>query len=190
MNRIVAIILTLLLSTPVVASDLPQGSLYSAPFIWKNQRGEEVTLASLKGHPVVLTFAYTRCTTACPMTMQRIKKVASALKNDAPLTQFVIVSLDPAHDTPQTLAKFMEQYKLRGPSWHLLTGSDAEVRKLSVLLNYSYQQQSDDDTIAHSNKMVALTKEGRVDGEVEGLDTELDQFIEKVKAIAERPSEM
>ena len=184
------ILLAFLVASPAWALDLSKGSLYSVPFSWKDQRGEELKLSSLAGSPVVLTFAYTRCSTACPMTMQRIKKVASALNKHTPLTHFVIVSLDPANDTPETLAKFMEQYKLSGDTWHLLTGIDADVRKLSVLLNYSYQQQSGDDSIAHSNKIVALTHDGRIGAEVEGLDTELDSFIARVRELANDTSSM
>ncbi|MBN8549343.1 MAG: SCO family protein [Deltaproteobacteria bacterium] len=180
MKTIGALLASLLFAVCAVAVETPSDSLYLVPFEWKDQAGRSLDMSSFKGKPVVLTLAYTKCKTACPLTMQRIKNVAGALKNKVPDAQFVIVSLDPKNDTPETLAKFKEQYKLDDARWHLLTGSEADVRKLAVLLGYSFQQQAGDGEIAHSNKIFGLDKEGRIATELEGLGSDIAPFVGEV----------
>lgn len=174
-----ALIVCASLASTVFAAT-PNDSLYSVPFTWRDQNGQALTLDTLKGKPVVLTMAYTKCKTACPVTMGRFKRIAAALETRVPDAQFVIVSLDPKRDTPETMAQFKKHYRLEEDSWHLLTGSEADVRKLSVLIGYSYQTDTADGEIAHSNRIVALDREGQIVAELDGLDSELQPFIEKV----------
>lgn len=181
-KRFIFLNLFLAISTSVFAA--APDSIYSVPFGWKDDTGQEVTLNSFKGEPVVLTLAYTKCKQACPMTIQRLKKLADSLKTRAPKAQFVIVSLDPAQDTPETLAMFRRHHALEDSKWHLLTGTDSEVRKLSVLLGYSYQRQEGAaEEIAHSNKIVALTADGAIGAEVEGLSSDLEPFAKEIGAM-------
>ncbi len=168
--------------TPIslVNADFTAGSLYEIPFNWSDESGGNFKLASLSGSPVILTMAYSRCKTACPFTMQRIKRVATALKERSINANYIIVSLDPKNDTPETLSKFKKTYELEGNNWHLLTGSEGDLRKLSVLVGYSYQQNTDNTEIAHSNKILALDKTGTIVTEIEGLGSDLEPFIKAV----------
>lgn len=185
MKKLIVILCALLLATPVSGSEPPQGSIYRVPFEWRDETGQPFALATLEGAPVVMTLAYTRCTSACPLTMQRVKKVAEELTATVPTARFIIVSLDPANDTPETLSQFRGRYGLEGAKWKLLTGSDADVRKLSVLLSYSYQRQDGgSEEISHSNKIVALTPEGRIGAEIEGLSSDIAPFVNEVRALA------
>lgn len=183
MRALVLLLILLLVPQTFVRADFATGSLYEIPFSWKDEYGEEFKLGSLKGAPVILTMAYTRCKTACPFTMQRIKRVAAALKESSIPAQFVIVSLDPENDTPETLLTFKKTYELETKSWHLLTGADNNVRKLSVLTGYSYQQNSNDPDIVHSNKILVLDKSGRIINEIEGLGSDLEPFINNIKSL-------
>ncbi len=176
----VALFVSFLFVAPAVAVESPSDSLYLVPFEWRDQAGRSLDLSSFKGKAVVLTLAYTKCKTACPLTMQRIKRVAGDLEKKVPDAQFIIVSLDPQSDTPETLSKFKEQYKLDGSRWHLLTGREADVRKLAVLLGYSFQKQAGGDQIAHSNKIFALDKHGRIATELEGLESDVTPFVDEV----------
>ena len=178
--KFVSILLcAIFLASPVSSLAEATDSLYSVPFMWRDENGKALELSAFKGAPVLLTLAYTKCKSACPLTMQRMKRVASELQEVSPKTQYVIVSLDPENDTPKNLADFRRQYKL-DERWHFLRGSEADLRKLAVLLGYSYQQRGDDDQIAHSNKLFALDSHGHIKEELEGLNSDTAPFVKKI----------
>lgn len=166
------------------------GSLYDIPFDWLDENEREFNLESLKGTPVVVSLAYTKCKTACPLTMQRIKKISEKLTEKGKEAKFIIISLDSENDTSEALSKFKRTYKLPEDNWHLLRGSDQDVRKLAVLIKYSYQRQLqpigpdapsvEEEPIIHSNKIIALDTNGRIAAELEGLGSDIDPFAEEV----------
>ena len=42
-------------------------SLFHLDAVWEDHRGGTLSLADLRGHPVVLVMFYGNCTTACPI---------------------------------------------------------------------------------------------------------------------------
>ncbi|MCO6432053.1 MAG: SCO family protein [Deltaproteobacteria bacterium] len=184
------LLVTLLLMIPFGAAgaELPAESLYNIEFDWRNQSGKEFKFSSLEGKPAILTLAYTQCKTACPLTMQRVKKIAESIEAKVPDAQFIIVSLDPSRDTPESMKQFQRQYALKGNNWHLLTGPESDLRKLTVLLGYSYQRQpgSEEEEIAHSNKIVALRRDGTIAHELDGLASKVEPFVEEIEGLNEK----
>jgi protein SCO1/2 len=74
------------------------------------------------GHPVLLDFIYTTCTTICPVMSQTFAEVQKRLGNDASKLKMVSVSIDPEEDTPARLSEYAKRYQA-GPQWHFYTGS-------------------------------------------------------------------
>ena len=184
----IAIIFIFLLCLPLCVLAENSDSLYNIPFKWTDESGENFNLESLKGKPVVLTLAYTRCKTACPLTMQRVKQISEKLNQAGKNAEFVIVSLDPENDSPEALAMFKKHYNIGEKNWHLLHGKETDVRKLAILLGYSFQKQQQPkdsneplkDEIIHSNKIIALNKEGVISFELDGLGTDIAPFIKSI----------
>ena len=74
-----------------------------------NQRGERMRLSDLAGNAVLLFFGYTHCPDICPATLARMREVKAALPpGDAARFTGVLVSVDPARDTPQRLGRYVE----------------------------------------------------------------------------------
>jgi protein SCO1/2 len=90
-----------------------------------DQAGRPFRLADLRGKVVVVSFVYTTCTGSCPATTQSLSRVQKALK-EAGLwgnrVEFVSISLDPARDTPEVLARYARLFRADGAHWHFLTG--------------------------------------------------------------------
>ena len=81
--RLFALIITTclnLVALPALCGATSQGSLYQVKFELKDQDGKVFDLSSLKGSNVVLVMAYTSCKKACPLTMQRLFRIETALK--------------------------------------------------------------------------------------------------------------
>ena len=95
--------------------------------------------------------------------------------------EFVLISLDSEHDTVEDLSAFKRSHKLDGPKWHLLVGADDDVRKLAILLGYSYQRTNNiDDQIVHSNKIVLLDRDGVQQFTLEGLNSDIEELAKRL----------
>src|SRR5205823_11989764 len=98
-----------------------------------DQRKQSVTLAALRGKVVALKFIYSSC--ALPNFCLRLANNFSVVQKrfDKQLGKDLVlltVTFDPVHDTPDVLAKYAEQWRANGTSWHFLTGPEAEVQRV------------------------------------------------------------
>lgn len=145
-------------ASPAVSSARESFSVYDLPDSWRDQRNEPRTLASLRGRPVVLGTIYTHCTSSCPLTLAEMQRVAAATD---PRVTLVLVSLDPAHDTPERLAAFAREHGIDGPRWVLLTGTPDAVRNLTVILDVRVRPLPSNE-FAHSNVVTLLDSKGEI----------------------------
>ncbi len=108
--------------TQLQGTDL--GGTPAPAFTLSDQNGDQVSLASLRGHPVVLSFMDTDCPSGCPLATKQ-HAVMDALGSQAQDVRWVAISTDPASDTPQAAKRFVQQYQLDG--LHYLLGSEAQL---------------------------------------------------------------
>jgi protein SCO1/2 len=69
--------------------------------------GQPFTLSSLRGKVVILYFGYTNCTTECPLTMAHLKLALQGMGTKAADARVVMISTDPARDTPAAMKTFL-----------------------------------------------------------------------------------
>ena len=94
-----------------------------------NQRGERMRLSDLKGRALVMFFGYTFCPDVCPATLVRMREVRAALPpEDAARFTGVLISVDPARDTPERLGQYVEFFD---PAFVGLTGSEDELEDIA-----------------------------------------------------------
>lgn len=132
-------------------------SVYDLEGGWRDQTGAPRSLASLRGAPVLLAMVYTHCTATCPLAVAELRRIAAL----EPGVRLVLVSLDPARDDPERLARYAADHALDASRWTLLTGSDSDVRDLAATLSVRYRRVTPDD-LAHSNLITLLDREGRI----------------------------
>jgi protein SCO1/2 len=150
----------------VTTSATDRYSVYDLDRDWRNQRGETVRLASLRGRPQVIAMIYTHCTTTCPFTVAEMKRI----ERESPVNAgFVLVSLDPARDDPARLAMFASERGLDAKRWTLLDGNDDAVRELANVLGVQYRRLSPEE-LAHSNALTLVDTDGVVADQHAGLD--------------------
>src|SRR6185312_11489220 len=96
------------------------------PIILSDQYGRSVSLAALRGKPVVIAFLYAHCGAPCTLIAQQIRGALDELHEPVPV---LIVSADPAGDSPQAVRRFLAATSLSGRV-HYLTGSPAALAKI------------------------------------------------------------
>lgn len=95
-------------------------------FTLTDQDGRAVSLSSLRGHVVVLAFLYSTCGATCILIAQQIRGALDELPHPVPV---LIVSADPAPDTPASVARFLSKVSLTGRVRYL-SGSPAQLRPI------------------------------------------------------------
>ncbi len=70
-----------------------------------------MSLSSYRGQVVVLAFLYSTCGATCTLIAQQIRGALDELPQPVPV---LIVSADPAADTPASVARFLARVSLTG----------------------------------------------------------------------------
>ncbi len=99
--------------------------------------GRERALGSWVGEPFVLSLVYTRCTSVCPRTIAELRALERDSQRSTP-ARFVLVSLDPEHDLPDTLRAFAEKHALDPARWTLLTPEPEALANLASALGVAW----------------------------------------------------
>lgn len=105
----------------VVAYPVPEVTLI-------NQNREKVELQTLlwSDKPVFVDFVYATCTTICPVLSAGISNMQKKLAAEGIEAQFVSITIDPEHDSPEILKTYLERYRARD-GWDFLTGSRKDI---------------------------------------------------------------
>ena len=170
---------------PADLGPLPEASLYHLDAAWTSHREDAVAFADLRGRPVLLAMVYANCASACPLIVHDMKRVAEQLPPErAADVQFVLVSLDPTRDTPETMRRFADAHGL-DDAWTLLRGDPADVQLLANVLGVRYREEPDGE-FAHSNIISALDVHGEIAAQHEGLGTDAPALVAALAAAGPR----
>ncbi len=122
--------------------------------------GRTVTLASLRGRVVVLTFADADCKDICPVLAAELHRAAAELPKSAVPVSFVTVNTDPLATAPKDAAILHQPLLASLPGWMFLTGS---VRSLDpVWKDYGISITADVATgaVSHNDLLYFVTAKG------------------------------
>lgn len=138
-------------------------ALVGGPFTMVNQKGETVTEKSFAGKPMLLFFGYTYCPDVCPTELQVMAEALRQLGDKASDIQPILVSIDPARDTPQVLADYVANF---GPQFVGLTGTPDQVKAMADAYRVFYAKvENKDDPQAylmdHSSIIYLMGADGK-----------------------------
>ena len=147
-------------------------SLYQHDAVWTTQDAAQISLLDFQGRPVILAMVFTHCRYACPLIVRDMRAVAKALPETMQVDlQHVLISIDPARDTPAVLSRFAEAHALSPSKWTLLRGNPGDVRTLAALLGVRYKPDGNGQ-FAHTNLITFLDANGEIIHQQEGLGTD------------------
>jgi protein SCO1 len=178
----IAVAITCGLSGAACAEPLDETSIYQLDSSWTRADGQTIALPSLRGKVRVIAIFYASCQYACPILVGRMKSLDAALPE--PLRDqvgYVLVTMDPATDTPAKLRDYASRLELRG-DWALLHGADGDVRELAALLGFRYRREADGG-YSHSNMVTVLDREGRIASQSIGLDADASDLVRSVSGL-------
>jgi cytochrome oxidase Cu insertion factor (SCO1/SenC/PrrC family) len=126
-----------------------------------DQHGAKVSLAALKGKPVLIDFIYANCDSACPLMTARFAQIAGRLgSNLGTKVTMVSITIDPEHDHPAQLLDYAKTHAADRDGWLLLTGKPADID--AVLHIYGLKREREaDGSVAHVTTSFLVGPNGR-----------------------------
>lgn len=125
--------------------------------------GQLVSLDALRGDVVVLTAVYASCGTACPRILGQARRVVEGLPEPLRSSVRVLgVTLDPEHDTPETMAALAQSQRISAPTFRLLSGPLDRVNDVLDAMGVQRKRNAKTGVIDHANVFVLVDRSGRV----------------------------
>jgi len=162
------------------SGDASENSIYQLESNWKTETGKKIMLGELKGKKQIMAMVFTSCTYACPLIINDMKKIESQIKrNDV---NFLLISIDPKRDTPETLMQYARNNKLDMKRWRLLTGDENSISELAAVLGFKYKKEQD-GSFSHSNIINVLNETGEVAYQHFGLNQDVQDVLDELKKL-------
>lgn len=135
-------------------------------FQLRDPDGKSVTLESFSGHPLVLTFIFTRCPIPnfCPRMSQNfaeLQKAIQAASGSVAETRLLSISFDPEFDTPEVLKQYAQDAGGDPAIWTFATGEPTEIQSLTKAFSVLVQPES--GTISHSLATALIDRKGGIE---------------------------
>jgi protein SCO1/2 len=151
-------------AAPLAATVLPQAMDLPA-FRLLDDSGAEIGPEAFAGRWNLVFFGFTNCPDVCPLTLQKLAMARQVLAESGQqeLPRLVLVSVDPARDTPERLAAYVRSF---GEDVLGITGDEAEIRRLAETLGiYFARAASPDDrsnyVVDHSAVVIVIGPDAR-----------------------------
>ncbi|MFO1478478.1 MAG: SCO family protein [Verrucomicrobiota bacterium] len=169
--------------TPAELRPLPGQSLYQLDSTWLTDASTPIKLAALRGKPQVLVMFFGSCRYTCPLTLNDLRAIETALPADVRTNVgFTLVSFDSERDTPAALHQLRLDRGLTNSNWTLLHGSAEDVRELALLLGVQYRREADGN-FSHSNLITLLDADGQIAFRQAGFNQPPDEIVNRLQSL-------
>jgi protein SCO1/2 len=153
-------------------------------FAFLDRRERQVRLADYRGKPLVVSFVYTGCFSACPTTTARVAKAIRAARSTLGTGAFNVVSIgfNLPYDSPPSMRDFARRYGVDDPGWKFLTPYEKELPALTAQMGFTFVATP--AGFDHITQLTILDAQGRVYRQVYGEDFALPLFVEPLRQLA------
>jgi protein SCO1/2 len=187
----IVVVLALLASPALVqAKDAaePLPTIGPAPeFALISQDGVEVTLGSLRGKVLAVSFIYTWCPDICPMLTDKMARVGDALGADfGTRVAFVSITFDPERDTPEVLKDYAEAFEADPASWSFLTGEVEAVREVALGFGVVALPAAD-GAVDHNTLTTLVDRHGNIRVQYIGYRFDPEEFRHDLLSLVNEP---
>jgi cytochrome oxidase Cu insertion factor (SCO1/SenC/PrrC family) len=158
-------------AAPIIAQAIDGSAAplnFAAPgFALSDQHGRPVSLASLRGKVVLLTFLDPVCTSDCPLIAQEFRQADQMLGADSRNVEMVAIVANPVYRSVAYTRAFDAQEGLsRLPNWLFLTGSLAQLQQTWKNYAISAQVEAAGGMVAHDDLAYVIDTAGRTRAEL------------------------
>lgn len=152
------------------------------PLVLHNYTGQPVSLASLRGKAVLVTFVYTHCIDICPLIVANLAAARRELGAEARHLQILAVTVDPRRDTPAAIRSFLAARDATGAMDYLL-GTMPQLRRTWKDWDVAITVDTKHRTTGHTAIVYGIGANGRVMVVLPG-DFEPAEVVHDVRLLA------
>jgi protein SCO1/2 len=147
--------------------------------VFKDENEKEVRLGDYFGkRPVIVAFVYYECPMLCNEVLNGLTGSLKSLSFDTGKEfDVVAISFDARENDKPDLAKnkkesYMKRYARPGTEngWHFLTGTQAEIDKVTQAAGFKYYWDEKSEQFAHAGAIMFATPEGKLSRYLYGID--------------------
>lgn len=124
-----------------------------------DQHGREVSLASFRGRPVLVSFAFAHCETVCPLIVSDLLSARQRSGDNPP--PVLVVTLDPWRDTPSRLPSIATRWNLQDGA-HVLSGPPDIVERTLNGWRVPRVRNEKSGDISHPSLVYVIDATGRI----------------------------
>ena len=157
------------------AQTVGAASAYGLDLNFVDDHGAPRALAEWRDRPVVIAMAYGACRSVCSSTLRTLEAVQSAADRKGVAIDVVVVTIDPAEDTPQAWAQYRQSHHLLRPNWTFLSGRPGPTRVLARFLGVRFWNY--DEHVMHDFKVLRLGPEGAIAATLEWTHRGVDALL-------------
>ena len=168
------------------------GSLYDPPGLAPeldliDTAGEPFHLEALRDTVVLVYFGYTQCPDECPLTLANVRWAVDQLGSLSARLAMVLVTVDPANDSPQVLRAYLDRFD---PHFIGLHGSDEQLSQARLaygVLAATPDTGHEHSEVIHGTRLYLIDPQGRL---VTSYDMSVpkEDILDDVRALLEAGS--
>ena len=137
-------------------------------FTLTDQNGRTVTLSSLRGKVVLLTFLDPVCVTDCPLLAQEFRQAGQLLGAKTSQVELVAVDVNPLYNELAYTRQFDQQEGLASlTDWHYLTSSPARLREVYKAYGQPAQTLPAGAMLGHTDVAFVIDTHGEIREELD-----------------------
>jgi protein SCO1/2 len=146
--------------------------------------GRRLTLAELRGQPVLVSFIYTSCAFVCPTITSSLARAAAVAEQALGGRSFAVVNVgfDVRYDTPEQLRRYAAERGIDARNWHFVSADQATIDAFARDVGFSYAPAG--GGFDHLTQVTILDADGRVYQQVYGTELEPPMIVDPLKRLA------
>lgn len=166
----------------------PAAEPYYADISLQTQDDKRVAFDVHGDHLRIVTMFYASCPMACPLTIDTLHSIDRQLTPaERARLEVLMVTFDPAHDSPSVLKRVTVERRLDTSRWTLARTAPGDVRRLSALLDIPFRPLPD-GSFNHASVLILMDGDGHELARTSKTGLPDPRFIEAVRESLAAPA--
>jgi len=140
-----------------------------------------LSLASLRGRPLVVSLIYTSCSTVCPVATRQLQDAVARANRLIGSDRFTVLTIgfDARNDTPTRVAQFASIHGAPLPNWLFASADEATLTSLLEELGFSYAAVT--GGFDHISQTTLIDADGRIRRQIYGEEFPYAVLVEPLR---------
>ncbi len=158
-------------------------------FTLTDQAQQAISLTSLRGKVIALTFGYSRCPNPdyCLRLSSNLAAVEQRFHAKAGRDLILLtIAIDPEYDQGPALAAYARSFHADPGYWHFLTGRLPQIKEVPARFGINFWNT--EGLLTHTLHTVIIDRQGRLAANIDGNEFTAKQLGDLVQTVLQQPN--